>query len=91
MCISQKKLYFSICINPISYLPLEGEHLCLLYITQLYFSGCSDGAGEQRWHRQSYDDKAVAVLLEDRPDHSGSNEQSQSLDEQRILPRGNTT
>lgn len=44
-----------------------------------YFSGYSDGAGVKRRHRQSYDDEAAAVLLENRPRHCGSDEQGQCL------------
>lgn len=38
-------------------------------------SGYSDGAGVKRGHRQSYDDETSAVLLENGPHHSGSDEQ----------------
>lgn len=38
-------------------------------------SGYSDGAGVKWGHCQSHDDETSAVLLENRPHHSGSDEQ----------------
>lgn len=58
-----------------------GQNTPFVHIIYFYnfFSDHSDGAGVERRHCQSHDDKTAAVLLENGPHHCGSDEQGQCL------------